>query len=211
MKGIMMGVALGLCAMAHAEEVKLEYEKQPRAVHPAGLYQAGISGVVRVEFTAHHDGSITDIQVLQSSYREFAESAVRAVSRWRLKPWQVDASNPASIRVHQDIYFAAKGERRELSARMRSRIRSLTCYSINREVEYLRSRIPDEHAVEIPTFRHTLQMLARKAHREKLSFTAEQEIAGQFVSVMPGILGKCSENPELRYLDLLPEVIRERL
>lgn len=211
MKGWMIGAAFGLCAIAHADDMKLEYEKQPHAVYPASLYRAGISGVVRVEFSANNDGSITDVEVLQSSYREFAESAIRAVSRWRLKPWAVDENTPASIRVQTDVYFAAKGDNRELMARMRSRIRSLSCARLNKEAEYIKQRMPDEHAVEIPTFRHTRQLLARKAHNEKLSFSAEQEIADQFVKAMPGILKQCLENPELKYLDLLPEVIRDRL
>jgi len=211
MKGLILCVALSLSAMAHAGEFKLEYEKQPHAVYPASLYRAGVSGVVRVEFTANNDGSITDIDVLQSSYREFAESAIRAVSRWRLKPWLVDASSPATIRVQTDVYFAAKGDSRELMARMRSRVRSLSCARINKEADYLKQKIPDEYAVEIPTFRHTRQLLARKAHNEKLSFAADREIDEQFVSAMPGILSACRERPELKYLDLLPEAIRARI
>lgn len=211
MKGLVLCIALSLGALAHAAEMKLEYEKQPHAIYPAGLYRAGVSGVVRVEFSAHHDGSITDIEVRQSSYREFAESATRAVSRWRLKPWTVDASSPATIRVQTDVYFAAKGDSRELTARMRSRVRSLNCARINKEADYLKQKIPDEYAVEIPTFRHTRQLLARKAHNEKLSFMADREIDEEFVSAMPGILSACRERPELKYLDLLPERIRARL
>jgi TonB family protein len=210
-KGLVLCIALGLSALAHAEEMKLEYEKQPHAVYPASLYRAGVSGVVRVQFSANNDGSITDIDVLQSSYREFAESAIRAVSRWRLKPWIVDASSPATIRVQTDVYFAAKGDSRELTARMRSRVRSLNCAKINKEADYLKQKIPDEYAVEIPTFRHTRQLLARKAHNEKLSFVADREIDEEFVSAMPGILSACRERPELKYLDLLPEWIRARL
>ena len=44
----------------------------------------------------------------------------------------------------------------------------------------------EEHAVQIPTFRHTRQLLARKAHNEKLSFVADREIDEEFVSAMPG-------------------------
>lgn len=69
----------------------------------------------------------------------------------------------------------------------------------------------EEHAVQIPTFRHTRQLLARKAHNEKLSFVADREIDEQFVSAMPGILSTCRERPELKYLDLLPERIKARI
>lgn len=60
----------------------------------------------------------------------------------------------------------------------------------------------EEHAVQIPTFRHSRQLPARKAHNEKLSFMADREIDDQFVSAIPGILSACWERPELRYLDL---------
>lgn len=211
MKGLLLWLAMSVGTVAQADEMKLEYEIQPSAKYPYSLYRADISGVVRLAFNAHNDGSISDIQVLQSSYREFAESASSAASRWRLKPWAVTDATPAIIAVQTDIYFAATGDSRELMARMRSRIRSLSCARLNKEVEYRQQKLPDEDLVEIPTFRHTRQLLARKAHKEKLSFAADQAISDQFVNAMPEILSQCRENPELKYLELLPEVIRGRL
>lgn len=128
-----------------------------------------------------------------------------------MKPWTPDHENPQSVRIHTDLYFAAKGDGRQLTARMRSRIRSLSCRQINKEIEYFQQKLPDETLVETPTFRHTRQLLARKAHREKLSYAADQAIADQFVNAVPGILSQCRDNPELKYLDLLPGIIRERL
>jgi TonB family protein len=211
MKGIVFWGVISFCAISHAEEMKFEYEKKPHAIHPPGLYQAGISGVVRVGFIARSDGSITDIKVLRSSYREFAKAATYAVRRWRVKPWSPTDGRPAMVPVEHEIYFLAKGSNRELIARMRSRVRSLSCARINKEVDYFQQQWPDENLIEIPTFHHTLQLLGLKARREKSPLAESMAISEQFKQAIPQILSRCREDSALGYLALLPEVVRGRL
>jgi TonB family protein len=211
MKGIVFWWVMSFCAVSHAEEMKFEFEKKPRAIHPPGLYQAGISGAVRIAFIAHSDGSITDIKVLRSSYREFAKAAIHAVTRWRVKPWSPTSGRPAMVPVEHEIYFLAKGSDRELIARMRSRVKSLSCARINKEVDYLQQQWPDENLIEIPTFHHTLQLLGLKARRDKSSVAESMAIAGQFKQAIPDILSRCREDSTLGYLALLPEAVRVRL
>jgi hypothetical protein len=115
------------------------------------------------------------------------------------------------VPVEHEIYFLAKGSNRELIARMRSRVRSLSCARINKEVDYFQQQWPDENLIEIPTFHHTLQLLGLKARREKSPLAESMAISEQFKQAIPQILSRCREDSALGYLALLPEVVRGRL
>jgi len=80
--------------LAHA--VELKYAHQPAPAYPRSLYEQGVSGMVLVEFRGHSDGSITDVNVIDSSHHSFAKSVQRAVPGWRLKPWEVGPETPES-------------------------------------------------------------------------------------------------------------------
>lgn len=68
MKQLVLILAMACPWGVHAEPMKLEFVKKPLAVYPSNLSTSGISGVVRLAFTAHSDGSVSDIELLQSSY-----------------------------------------------------------------------------------------------------------------------------------------------
>lgn len=53
----------------------------------------------------HHDGSVSDVVVLKSNYREFANSVIYAASRWRFKPWEVSVDKPTTVNVQTDVIF----------------------------------------------------------------------------------------------------------
>jgi TonB family protein len=211
MKKSIVACVFWLCSLAQAEEMKLVYEKQPKAIYPSALYMAGISGVVRIAFNAHHDGSVTDIQVLHSSYREFAKAAANAVSRWRLKPWDPGNGRPQVVPVQIDLYFTAKGDPRQLMARLRSRVRSLPCATLNKEVERSPPDLPNQGFSGIRTFHHTQQLLARKVRKQGMSFDESAAVFDQFERVKPEIVRLCKERPDARYIDLLPEALKDML
>jgi TonB family protein len=83
----------------------LEFESKLRPVYPLDFQRFGISGKVRLAFNVHHDGSVSDVVVLKSDYREFANSVIYAASRWRFKPWDVSADKPAVVDVQTDVIF----------------------------------------------------------------------------------------------------------
>lgn len=56
-----------------------------------------ISGLVRVSYTAHNDGSLRNLRILSKTHRRLANAAVYAIARWRFKPWEVTDDQPASV------------------------------------------------------------------------------------------------------------------
>ncbi len=67
-------------------------DAQPRAKvqvppdYPFALRSAGIEGNAMIEFDVNASGQIVSARALNSTHREFAEAAVRAVLKWRFEP-----------------------------------------------------------------------------------------------------------------------------
>ncbi len=53
--------------------------------YPAALRQAGVGGLVMVEFEVNPEGRVVRADAIRCSRREFAEPAVRAVKKWRFE------------------------------------------------------------------------------------------------------------------------------
>ena len=73
-----------------AGEVFLIPENNPKPIYPAALFRAGITGEVRVRFTANADGSVSKVSILQSDHPDLAEATRSAIEQWRFKPWTAE-------------------------------------------------------------------------------------------------------------------------
>lgn len=78
--------------------------------YPRRAMMEGISGWVRLAFVIEADGSVGEIEVLEASPRRnvFDQEAVRALSRWRFRPQQVDGQ-PVAARAEITINFELDG------------------------------------------------------------------------------------------------------
>ena len=54
--------------------------------YPATLRHSGAEGSVVVEFAVDRSGRVTSARVLRSTHREFEETTLRAVLKWRFEP-----------------------------------------------------------------------------------------------------------------------------
>lgn len=59
---------------------------QARPDYPFSLRATGVSGEVVVDFLVDEQGRVSDIRVLSSTHRDFEESTLRAVAKWRFEP-----------------------------------------------------------------------------------------------------------------------------
>lgn len=73
--------------------------------YPREAARGKIEGYVKVEFTVLEDGSVTDVDVLESDPpRVFDREAVRAILKWKFKPRIVDG-RPVKRRATQTLQF----------------------------------------------------------------------------------------------------------
>ncbi|MEQ8434903.1 MAG: energy transducer TonB [Oceanicaulis sp.] len=79
----------------------------PSPSYPSRMERAGVQGITLVQFDIDERGRTRDIEVLFSApHRDFGESAVRSVERWRYEPKLVDGSAVVREDVVTEFIFA---------------------------------------------------------------------------------------------------------
>ena len=191
-----------------AQPVELKYAHQPAPAYPRSLYEQGVSGLVLFEFRGHSDGSITDVNVIDSSHHSFARSVQRTVPIWRLKPWEVGPEAPESISFRQELYFTHSSEGREPHRWIRRHVRVLSCNAFNKALKTFLTHSPGHDVRDMHHITYTFRVLGRSATRLKMTDDQRAELGNDFVRAIPDVIQRCSAQPRLRYKEALPESVR---
>lgn len=78
--------------------------RRMQPIYPAQLRSNGIQGDVLVMFVVRSDGTVTNIEILRSTHREFSDSVKRSVKKWFFQPGEKDGQ-AVHTRVRQAIPF----------------------------------------------------------------------------------------------------------
>jgi protein TonB len=78
---------------------------QARPQYPFEMRHAGIAGEVTVGFIVDTDGNAREVSVVKSSRKEFEQSALICVSKWKFKPGTVDGL-PVYVRMQVPIIYS---------------------------------------------------------------------------------------------------------
>lgn len=113
---------IGLCALmiegaSAGERTHPQFDRYVSPAYPSGLRGGKLFSSVRVNYDIHHDGSVSDIQVIERTDPKTANAVVSAIKRWRFKPWEVSADMPAEI--GESVHVIFDEEPRERRLRMR--------------------------------------------------------------------------------------------
>lgn len=81
---------------------------QPSPDYPYALKHDGVDGSVTVEFTVGTDGRVITAEAVKWTRREFVDSAVKAVLRWRFEPGTMNGRK-VRFRMAVPIEFNAAG------------------------------------------------------------------------------------------------------
>lgn len=210
-KTFLLSLLLLLIGPSEAVSNELDYELQSAPRYPRSLYENGVSGVAIIEFSAHSDGPITNVKVVDSSHLKFAQSAVRAVTHWRVKPWQLAPGMPDVGGVRQELYFTHTEEGNEPHRWIRQRVRWVSCSMFNNALADFQAHSPDRVWVDMHYFAYTFKVLARSATRLKMTDEQREETGHALVAAVPQIVAACRAQPDRRYRDVLPERLRGML
>jgi TonB family protein len=186
-----------------AGEVFLIPEYNPKPIYPAKLFRAGITGEVRVRFTANADGSVNKVSILKSDHPDLAEAARVAVAQWRFRPWSVD-STPAELQVTAPMIFRLD---LDMPGDTSQWLKSLRCRDVNEALVDL----PDHEWVDSAVFART------RAYLSNVFFTTQLPDEKRLASIanlnrrVPIIVRECLNNPVSRYVKFLPQDIRKLL
>jgi TonB family protein len=81
--------------------------KDVRPVYPQQLRDAGIAGKVELRATIGIDGSVRDVQVIQSVHPELDAAAVDAVRQWKFDETLLNCA-PVDVVMNVTVNFVAK-------------------------------------------------------------------------------------------------------
>jgi len=112
---------IGLCALmiegaSAGERTHPQFDRYVSPAYPSGLRGGKLFSSVRVNYDIHHDGSVSDIQVIERTDLKTANAVVSAIKRWRFKPWDVTDGMPAVI--GESVQYLFDQERLEKRLRM---------------------------------------------------------------------------------------------
>jgi|GEM_PF-1401010 len=204
-KTFCLSLMLLLFGPLEALSEELEFDSEPAPRYPRSLYERGLSGVAIIAFNAHSDGSITDVKIVDSSHPKFAQSAVRAATQWRAKPWQVGAGKPEVRAFRKELYFTHFKEGNQPHRWVRQRVRWVSCSMFNKALSDFQAHSPDQAWIDMHYFAYTFMSLARAATRLKMTDEQREETGEVLVAAVPQIVAACRAQPDRRYRDVLPE------
>lgn len=195
---------LVVSAGVRAGEVFLIPENNPKPIYPRELFRAGITGEVRVRFTANADGSVSKVSILQSDHHDLAEAARKAIAQWRFKPWTVEGDKPAEQEVTAPIVF-----RLDLDTPIHTNqwLKELKCRDLNEAlVDY-----PEHAWVDSAVFDYTRAYLSNVIYTTRLQDEQRLALIAKLNKRVPIIVRACRSSPVRRYMSLLPEDVRKLL
>lgn len=77
---------------------------QTKPHFPTELKDKGISGRALISFTVDASGRVHDLQTVEATHPEFAESSLAAISEWRFSPGEIDGT-PVNTRIEIPMMF----------------------------------------------------------------------------------------------------------
>lgn len=92
----------------------LDLDAHPRTrlqvapAYPHALRQAGVTGVVEVEFVVDRRGYVHEVRVVRASSPEFVETTLQAVAHWRFEPG-LRHGVPVNFRMRVPVKFEIDG------------------------------------------------------------------------------------------------------
>lgn len=185
-------------------EVFLIPEHAPKPDYPRELFRKGVTGVVRVAFTANADGSVSKVKALENPHPQLAEAALAAVGQWRFRPWTVDSDNPDEVEVVAPMDFRVD---LDLPIHFNKSIKKWRCRDFNEEALHY----PESSWVDMPAFHYTRGYLSNVFYTKQLPDAERLALIARLNRSVPSIVRHCSSSPTSRYVRFLPEEIRKLL
>ncbi|WP_249583217.1 energy transducer TonB [Pseudomonas viridiflava] len=200
---------LSLASVAHGLPSYPVPRHMPDIEYPRSLRLSAVSGVdVSVRVFIKASGEVRFLEVLNTTDPAIIAAAKHVVEQWRFEAWEPPASHPEGENVTVTYQFAeAAPSRPPLDEN--ADLRKVMCSQINRE-----SRQKDSlgtHApYELDVFLRTERYLSSGPVVQLfLSLDERDALVRDLLQAVPTVIASCRDNPGRRYVDYLPERVRQ--
>ncbi|RMP07463.1 TonB domain protein [Pseudomonas syringae pv. delphinii] len=179
-------IAAALTLPVSAAESFLVPMHTPTPVFPAELIKTRYAGKVRAQLWIKSDGQVREVRAIESGHPQLTEAVEQTLRQWRYKPWIGTVGAPPLATITVPVIFGSHGYRR-FNTEVTVGLGNIRCGYLNHEVKSARQDSPKEPLSKINVFSYTGQAL------------------------FGSHAAQCQKNPTRRYVDYLPENVRNAL
>ncbi|KAF1054122.1 MAG: hypothetical protein GAK43_01042 [Stenotrophomonas maltophilia] len=183
----------------------------PSPDYPPLLSHAGISGSVTVLMDIQPDGKVSHVEVTRANNDLLARSVKQQVAQWRFVPWRSTGESAETVQVIKRFDFQPAGPAPQVVVAHR-RIEPFEwflqpCALVTREYGRFQAEAQPQPLNEMWLFR-----ASRKALLDTTVGSAEHgartaQIGARFDSVLPALVDRCQQQADVRYGDVLSELM----
>lgn len=183
----------------------------PAPIYPEELMRSEYTGKVRFYLPIGNDGIVRRIRIVESSHPELAGSVRQAVNQWRFEPWTVTQRQPVLVEVMLLVLFG-RHDADLFSPEITIGLSEVRCAYLNQEVAHARRDYPLAPLSDVDVFAYTDEFLQSPFGRLNIPNPAERaRLLGQMRGAIPATIAQCQAHPDRRYVDFLPDDIRQAL
>jgi hypothetical protein len=188
-------------------DFKLEKDYEPPVDFPVAHFDGKRRVEARVSYTISNDGTVSAVELENTTNPKFGEYARKIMAQSRFKPWPLEG-NPGTVRYESFIISSLD---QGLYQKYKTKIGRLRCIDLNKEVTQFRLQSPGKPLRDMNLFFETLIAL-RMTSEPVNGFTHEE--AGRWSDALQGALplavSTCQKSPAGTYLNALPKSLRDR-
>lgn len=183
----------------------------PDVEYPRSVRDKAWPGKIVIRILIRRDGSVQFVEVVDGADPEFIAITRQAVEQWRFKPWTPPASSPQGevIRVTYD-YSDKAGKGEPLAGNLK--IKRVLCHQVNEQLRKRNAWWLPHGPGDADVFQQTEHYLSHDpVIRTYLSGAQRQDLVVALLEARAGVIARCKARPASRYVDQLPDKVREAM
>ncbi|BAP42155.1 putative uncharacterized protein [Pseudomonas sp. StFLB209] len=183
----------------------------PDFERPQSLRDAPWPAQISVRILVRRDGSVQFVEVVEGTDPEFIAIARKAVEQWRFQSWTPPASSPEGEVIRVTVnYGETEGQRQSLAHNVK--LKKVLCHQLNEQVRKRNAWWLPRRSSDPSVFEQTERYLSHDPMiRTYLSDAQRQDLVVALLEARADIIARCKSNPASRYVDQLPEKVREAI
>ena len=183
----------------------------PDFEHPESLRGRPWPAQISVRILVRRDGFVEFVEVVEGTDPEFIAIARKAVEQWRFEPWTPPASSPEGEVIRVTVnYKKTRDKQQPLADNVK--IKKVLCHQLNEELRKRNSWWSAWAASDSNIFQQTESYLSHDpVIRTYLSGAQRQDLVVALLEGRADVIARCKVNPASRYVDQLPDKVREAM
>lgn len=183
----------------------------PDVEYPRSVRDRPWPDQIVIRILIRRDGSVQFVEVVDGTDPEFVAITRKAVEQWRFEPWTPPASSPEGEVIRVTYDYSDKGSKGEpLAGNLK--LKKVLCHQLNEELRNRNAWWLPRSSNDSSIFQQTERYLSHDpVIRTYLSGAQRQDQVVALLEARADVIARCKANPASRYVDQLPEKVREAM